>query len=37
MLRRSKLPGGFQGRVLKASLGVSVAACGPSSDWLMVR
>ena len=37
MLKRPELPGGFRGRFLKATFGVRVAACGLSSDWLVVR
>ena len=38
VLKRPKLPSGFQGRFfLKAIFGVRVAACGLSSDWLVVR
>ena len=37
MLKRPELPNGFQGRVLKATLGVRGAAPELSSNWLAVR
>ena len=37
VLKRPELPNGFQGRVLKATLGVRGAAPELSSNWLAVR